>query len=454
MSKSKNKRRIVFFIFSQLLLWIPILMIFFLFMGALSISNQRKNDCGRSLPTSSAVSTDSSFASDSDWTKEGTTAYQTAKRVFDAWVSKGLSGASAAGIVGWVNSEGGFSMIGRAEGHYGNTLAENSIAYGVVPLKMSWYTHEGGGGIYQITPYTKYAPLGDPKWEDADAMNAYVARQILGGDWNASMDLTGGNHTFEQMAQMTNPQEATLVWQAYERGSVDHINQAQKKADAQRAYELFNGSSYSFDRNKFKSYFGLETSQDSFASSDDVAKRVSRGCPMSGGKSIMSGDYAHIFNEAYEVVQPYGYTPWSMGAGYALYAASGGKHTGIDLATLNVSDAKDVTVFSITDGTVYSVSYSGLGGHAITIQLDTGEYLYYGHLKYAPTLTQGTKVSKGDPIAVLGRTGQTDIYHVHLELSTSPLMGTGKYDKDPSVLFGNGETLKQSQVIDPLGGSK
>lgn len=450
---SKVKKKVAMFSIGQLVLWLPLFLILFLVMGA-SITTQKKKDCGKSRPQSTATSTDSSFASDSDWTKEGTTAYQTAKRVFDAWVSKGLSGASASGIVGWVNSEGGFAMIGRAEGHYGNSLAENSIAYGVVPLKMSWYTHEGGGGIYQITPFTKYAPLSDPKWEDADAMNDYVARQILSGDWSASMDLTGGNHSFEQMAQMTNPQEATLVWQAYERGSVDHINQAQKKADAQKAYDLFNGSSYDFDRDKFNSHFGLGGGSTTGDKSDKVSGRVSKGCPESGGKSIISGDFAHIFNEPYAVIQPYGYTPWSMGAGYSLYASSGGKHTGIDLATVNVSDSKDTTVFSITDGTIYSVSYSDLGGHAITIQLESGEYLYYGHLKYAPTVAQGTKVTKGDAIGVLGHSGMTDVYHVHLELSSSPIMATGQYDKDPSSLFGSGETLKQGQVIDPTGGAK
>ncbi|MEY8700957.1 phage tail tip lysozyme [Streptococcus ferus] len=402
-----------------------------------------------SSETSTSVQTDSSAAADSDWTKPGTTAYKTAEKVFKAFVNHGTSGAFASGIVGWVNSEGGFAMIGRAEGHYGNDLKTNSIAYGVVPSGLAYYTTAAGGGIFQFTPYTKYAPLGSPDWEDADKMIAFVIKAVASGDWNASMDLTGKSHSFQEAVKLTDPQEATLTWQAYERGSVAHINQAQKKADAQKAYEVFNGAKYKYDEAKFKKAFGQ--SSDNISTTDSASDSASsQGCGGSDSNSVGNGDYAHIFDEPYQVLQPYGFTPWSMGAGAALYASSGGKHTGVDVATLNVSDSKDVPVYSMTDGTVYSVSYSGLGGHAITIQPEgTQDYLYYGHLKYAPTFKSGEKVKKGQKIAVLGHSGDTNIYHVHLEYSTNPRMATGQYDKDPSFLFQKSDTLKQNQIINP-----
>ena len=134
---------------------------------------------------STVNSTNSSVASDTDWTKEGTTAYNNAKKVFMAFVNNGTSGSFAAGVVGWVNSEGGFSMIGRAEGHYGNNIKENSIAYGVVPTGLSYYTTEPGGGIFQFTPYTKYAPLGSPDWENADKMIDFVIKEVARGDWKS-----------------------------------------------------------------------------------------------------------------------------------------------------------------------------------------------------------------------------------------------------------------------------
>lgn len=425
---------------------------FFLFLLFLIVGGVfEKESCSLdssaiSSELSNSINTNSFAASDSDWTKKGTTAYKTAEKVFKAFVNHGTSGAFAAGVVGWVNSEGGFAMIGRAEGHYGNDLETNSIAYGVVPSGLSYYTTEAGGGIFQFTPYTKYAPLGSPDWEDAEKMIAFVMKAVASGDWNASMDLTGKSHSFQDAVKLTDPQEATLTWQAYERGSTLHINQAQKKADAQKAYEIFNGSKYQYSESKFKKAFGQSSDSSSTtvsASSQDCSSSDSSG-------SLGTGDYAHIFDEPYQVLQPYGFTPWSMGAGAALYASSGGKHTGVDVATLNVSDSKDVPVYSMTDGTVYSVSYSGLGGHAITIQPEgTKDYLYYGHLKYAPTFKSGEKVKKGQKIAVLGHSGDTNIYHVHLEYSTNPRMATGQYDKDPSFLFQKSDTLKQNQIINP-----
>ena len=132
-------------------------------------------DCGKKDKASGASSsTSSAGASDMDWTKEGTTAYKNAKDLFDAWTGEGgLSGEAAAGIIGWVQSEGGTGIIGRAEGHYGASLEENSIKFGVVPIPSGNYP-EGGGGIYQFTPYSGYAPLKDAKWEDGKTMTDWV----------------------------------------------------------------------------------------------------------------------------------------------------------------------------------------------------------------------------------------------------------------------------------------
>ena len=155
--------------------------------------------CGTRHSSKPTGETSSDVASDADWTKEGTTAYKNAKAVFDAWVNAGLSGEAAAGIVGWVNSEGGFDVIGRAEGHYGGGLSD-SIAHGAVPIPSTTKYAVGGGGIYQFTPYTNYAPLNDPKWEDGDAMTKYVI-SLLPGSWIPEVpslglihDMTGTPH--------------------------------------------------------------------------------------------------------------------------------------------------------------------------------------------------------------------------------------------------------------------
>lgn len=249
------------------------MLIVFPFLLVLLIISSTNNgeDCQVTPDVSTQIVTTSDNASNSDWTKKGSVANKTAEKVFNAWVSKGLSGASASGIVGWTNSEGGFAMIGRAEGHYGNDLKSNSIAFNVRPTGLSYYTTEAGGGIYQFTPFTKYAPLGDPKWEDADAMNAFVMKSIKGGDWNKAMDLSEGNHSFEEMAQMTDPKQATLVWNAYERGNTAYINKAQKSADGQKAYDMFNGSKYQFDAEKFSKSFGGGSKPSSSGKSDLIS---------------------------------------------------------------------------------------------------------------------------------------------------------------------------------------
>lgn len=264
---------------------------------------------------------DSGTAGNSDWATKGTVAYNNAKKVFDHWVDSGLSGAAAAGIVGWTASEGDFQMIGRAEGHYGSDPKENSIKYGVVPIPSTDDYEVGGGGIYQFTPYTKYAELKSPDWENEKKMNKFVAKQIRGGSWNADMDLTGDKNTFQDMAQQTNPQYATLIWQAYERGNVDYINKQQKQQDAQIAYDLFEGSKYEYDANKFVRNFGQSSGGDD--ASDAPAAPVEDKCGRkSGGEWRATGGQPSTTSGAWKPanlpddLKEYAIDPSSVGLDY------------------------------------------------------------------------------------------------------------------------------------------
>jgi conserved hypothetical secreted protein len=258
--------------------------------------------CGTRHSSKPTGETSSDVASDADWTKEGTTAYKNAKAVFNAWVNAGLSGEAAAGIVGWVNSEGGFDVIGRAEGHYGGGLSD-SIAHGAVPIPSTNKYAVGGGGIYQFTPYTNYAPLNDPKWEDGEAMTKYVI-SLLPGSWIPEVpslglmhDMTGTPHTFEQFAQETDPTQATLMWNSYERGDQAHIRKEQKQADAKKANEVFNKEGHKFDRAKFDSNFGASKSSDgSSSSSSSNKKKVKCGVSTGGGKGWQAKGGSHSYS--------------------------------------------------------------------------------------------------------------------------------------------------------------
>lgn len=220
------------------------------------------SDKSKSSENGSNGKVSSKTPSRKDWLTEGTYAYKNAKEAFDMWTSKGLSGEAAAGIIGWTNSEGGWQVVGRAEGHHTDVLEENSLKFGVVPHIEGHYPvgktgkQEGGGGIYQFTPYSKYADLKDDKWENAREMNEFVAKAIAGGDWHAPSDLTRGNHSFEDMAKETDPEKATLMWNAYERGRESAIKPDEKKSDAKKANEVFNKDKVKFNAEKFNENFG------------------------------------------------------------------------------------------------------------------------------------------------------------------------------------------------------
>lgn len=447
---SKNTRKRKRRLFPLILFLMPVIALGVLIFGVLSIISSR-GDCEVSSSSSSSTvtSTTSSLASDSDWTYPGSTANKNAEKIFMAFVNRGTTGAFAAGVVGWVNSEGGFAMVGRAEGHYGTKLEENSIAYGVVPVGLSYYTTEAGGGIFQFTPYTKYAPLGSPDWEDIDKMVNFVMGQMNLGDWNPAMDLTGKNHSFREAVKLTDPQEATLTWQAYERGNVLYINQDQKKSDAQKAYEMFDGAKYSYDEVKFNQAFGGSSSGESDQAKVTTSSQSKCSSKSKGGSSslLAAKDMAHLFDEPYRVAQPFGPTPWSTGAGRYLYPT--GEHTGLDLIPVADPDSRDVPVYAVADGVVADGVYNSINGNYIWQTMPDGNYLYYGHLRYTPLVKVGDKIKKGQQIGVVGQSGSAQgiLTHVHLEYART--VSYFQNYQDPSPLIIENGTLKQDQIIDP-----
>ena len=353
------KKRRLGYLFS--LLSLPVIVVI---VVVISVFFGAQEECNLSS-NSNSTATVSTVVSDTDWRHEGSTAYNNAKLVFDSWVSKGLSGAVAAGIVGWVNSEGGFSLVDRAEGHYGTDELTNGLSAGVIPTGGSGYS-VGGGGIYQFTPYTKFAQAGDSKWLDVDAQNTFVAQAILSGDWNASMDLTGGNHTFQQMAQMTDPKQATLVWQAYERGNTAYIDQNQKQSDAQTAYEMFNGASYTYNDSLFNQSFGTSSGDNESDSNYKVSAVSTNICSSSssgtgdwvtdGGTVSYSSHNAWKKDDLPDDLKAYALDPLSVGLGYKdssgwyAIAYSGGQCTDLSASLMYALWEKNGSHPTMTSG--------------------------------------------------------------------------------------------------------
>lgn len=162
----------------------------------------------------------------------------------------------------------------------------------------------------------------------------------------------------------------------------------------------------------------------------------------------LAGDYSHIFNVPYKVLQPYGPTPWALGGGAWMYPK--GRHDGIDIVPVSGDfGATDVPVFSATNGTVHTKYGTDLGGYALIIKTDFGGYVYYGHLKRMPDIAVGAEVKKGDPIAILGNTGAYGIYHVHLQYNEESPNPLSQDDRDPSFLILKDGSVTQDQIITP-----
>lgn len=143
------------------------------------------------------------------WTTKGTKAYKTAKAIFDFWVKKGMSGAQAAGIVG--NIAGGEDTT----------------------LDLKARSGDGGGGLYQFTPYTKYLAISDKSWSVESQSNAVLKLE---------------KSTVQNYLQVTkgkSPSFAAAKWEwMYERPGTGpgQTSQPKRESAAEEAYKLFGGS--------------------------------------------------------------------------------------------------------------------------------------------------------------------------------------------------------------------
>jgi murein DD-endopeptidase MepM/ murein hydrolase activator NlpD len=87
-------------------------------------------------------------------------------------------------------------------------------------------------------------------------------------------------------------------------------------------------------------------------------------------------------------------------------------HTGVDLAgTLGTP------VYSIGDGQVSFIGWEGAYGNIVKIQHNDKYASMYAHLlRFAPNLSKGTRVKRGQLIGYLGQTGNATGPHVHFEV--------------------------------------
>lgn len=114
-------------------------------------------------------------------------------------------------------------------------------------------------------------------------------------------------------------------------------------------------------------------------------------------------------------------------------------HTGVDY----VGNSQ---IISATDGIVYVNKL--MTGYGNTLVIKSGDYLiYYAHLKEKPDLRVGTPVKQGQPIAIMGTTGNSTGVHLHFEVRKGA--GTDYTVYNPlKIIEQKGEVIMEQWKLD------
>jgi len=309
----------------------------------------------------------SSGGSSGNWTTKGTTAYKNAKAIFDSWTAKGFSGAAAAGVLGNIAHEGGFDIVDRAEGHYGGSEKSNGIAYGVRPSPSGSGYSVGGAGIYQITPYTKFAPIGSKKWLSASEQTNFAWKSEIQPGMNHCPYNVGGHGvgSYKAYAKLKDPVKAAKAFfSMYERGAA--YNSA-KSSSATTAFKLFGGSSISADTSKLGGGSSSDSSPSSSGSSSSSSsdgssttiEQINRETSNSVGMSMYGSTVAQMEHNIIERFRPYIKYTYNNGKNtifdYLNYDSPDNPFTSWDMEIL-----RDSSSFSNFTGSLYELQKAAL----------------------------------------------------------------------------------------------
>jgi murein DD-endopeptidase MepM/ murein hydrolase activator NlpD len=96
---------------------------------------------------------------------------------------------------------------------------------------------------------------------------------------------------------------------------------------------------------------------------------------------------------------------------------SGGRvHTGVD-----ISASRGTPLVAIESGRISRLANGSLGGISLYLHGNSGDVYYYAHLDaWADGLAAGQKVEAGDPVGIVGTTGNSPSWAPHLHLGWRP----------------------------------
>lgn len=86
-------------------------------------------------------------------------------------------------------------------------------------------------------------------------------------------------------------------------------------------------------------------------------------------------------------------------------------------SVMDIAASKGTSVYAVANGVIYQNNNHSGGGYNVVIKHDDGTYSYYGHLLNRSTLAKNTRVTKGQEIGKVGKSGSASGYHLHFEWS-------------------------------------
>ena len=103
------------------------------------------------------------------------------------------------------------------------------------------------------------------------------------------------------------------------------------------------------------------------------------------------------------------------------------------------------------EGANFVTDPADAAGNVVVVELETGQFVVLAHLRHGTLrVSEGDRVRKGDPLALVGNSGNTTLPHLHLQVQTRPDL----WDRDNrSVPFGfepEGCVLVRNDRVGPL----
>ena len=101
-----------------------------------------------------------------------------------------------------------------------------------------------------------------------------------------------------------------------------------------------------------------------------------------------------------------------------------------------------------SEGANFVTELEDAAGNVIVIELDSGHFVVLAHLRQGSLrVGEGDRVRAGDPLALVGNSGNTTMPHLHLQVQTHP----GLWDEDnrsvPFAFGPNGDVLARNDRI-------